>query len=191
MPRKILNDKYLLEHCKIYRQYPMVEIPHYKSEVPKFTSGMTSKAMFLVNNKPQQRPQNPVAEAMSSMSTNQRAGMVLEVAQQLTRSVSDEDWLRGFRFEGFSETSSEGGPDEEELAEMRREAPQVAAFLRAVEEGGTMPLMPPRRPTGMPESEGVRPTTTARRFARFQDLPEGSRIREMAEAEARRIVREL
>lgn len=92
MPRKILSDKYLLEHCKIYRQYPMVEIPHYKMDVPKFTGGMTSKAMYLVNRAPQQRPQNPVAEAMSALSSNQRAGMVLQVAQQLVSSVDEDDW---------------------------------------------------------------------------------------------------
>ena len=153
MPRKILNDRYLLDACKIYKSYPLVEIPHYKAKVPYFTEGMTSKAQLLVNNAPQQRPENPVAEAMSALSSNQRPAKVLEVSQQLVDSVSEDDWLRGFLFSGFeteSETSSEGGPDVQEMEELRREAGQVAAYLRA-QEAGTPQQMPGVRPTGMPQ----------------------------------------
>lgn len=92
MPRKILSDRYLLDACKIYKSYPLVEIPHYKAKVPYFTEGMTSKARLLVNRAPKQRPENPVAEAMSALSSNQRPAKVLEVSQQLAGSVPEEDW---------------------------------------------------------------------------------------------------
>lgn len=54
------------------------------------------------------------------------------------------------------ETGSDYGPDPETLAEILRENPQTAAYLRSVEQG--TPLgMPPSRPTGMPIPERVTP----------------------------------
>ena len=159
MPRKILSDRYLLDACKIYKSYPMVPIPHYQASTEgRAAEGLlTRKGAYLVKTAPQQRPQNPVAEAMSALSSNQRPAMVLEVSQQLAGSVPEDEWLRGFMFQGFeSDSSSEGGPDAEEMAQIIREAPQDAAYFRALE-AGTPQQMPGLRPTGMPTPTGTTP----------------------------------
>lgn len=74
-----------------------------------------------------------------------------------SRSSSSSSPIRGFSFVGSDvESASDYEPDPEILAEILRENPQTAAYLRSVEQG--TPLgMPPSRPTGMPIPERVTP----------------------------------
>ena len=175
MPRKILSDRYLLDACKIYKSYPMVPIPHYQASTEgRAAEGLlTRKGAYLVKTAPQQRPQNPVAEAMSALSSNQRPAMVLEVSQQLAESVPEDEWLQGVespsgseggsdaeRFRGFMfqgvESDSDSGPDAETMAQIIREAPGTAAYIRAYEAGTPM-QMSGFRPAGMPTPTGTTP----------------------------------